>query len=123
MKKIILITIFLIFILFDFLAAIDMGQVVAYPIPFNPKKGSKLLTIDNRSGGPAGLYNIDLTILDINGDEVFSRTYSDFSSLKWNGNNKKGKRVRPGFYILKIDVEDTTTGSHGSKIFRILIRY
>jgi hypothetical protein len=122
MKKIILITILLIFLQIDFLSAINMGQIIVYPIPFNPRTGSKLLTLGDKSGGPAGTYSIDIEILDINGDEVFSRNYTTFP-VRWNGYNKKGKRVSPGFYILKAEVEDTATGSQDSKIFRILVRY
>lgn len=124
MRKFFLIPVILILLLCEYIFAFDMSQIVAYPVPFNFRKATnKYITIDNRSGGPAGTFMINVKVYDINGDDVFSRSFSSFANVKWNGYNNNNKRVMPGLYILKITVEDPATGDHGEKIFRLLINH
>ena len=104
-----------------FLYAMDlnMSGVIAYPVPFNPDK--KALTI---KGTGISTYTTDINICDINGDIVLSRTLSNLSSdYNWSGYNSRGKKVKPGMYIIRIRMEDTTNGAHGEKIIRILVNY
>ena len=61
----------------------------------------------------------------INGDRVFGRTYSEMGAtgIKWSGRNTKGDYVRPGMYILKLVLENYSTGEYKKKIIRILVQY
>jgi len=122
MKRIFLIVL-LVCVFIQPLFPLNMGNIVAYPVPYYPYKSiKKYITIDDRSGGPAGPHNIKMTVYDINGDEVFTRDYSAFP-VKWNAYNKNGKLIKPGMYIVKLIVENTATGGEGSKVFRVLITY
>ena len=101
------------------------NEIIAYPVPFNPKKNT--LTIGTKvSGTPLTGYSVDVSIYDINGDLIIKK--STFGqNIKWNGRNKSGRIVKPGLYILKVEIEKDDTGSDKSdfvkKIIRILIDY
>ncbi len=100
--------------------SLDMKDVVAYPVPYDPHKG--VLTI----GYPAGYsgstaFNIKVVVYDINGDIVVERDRAQLP-LKWNGRNKSGRRVKRGMYLLKVTVENDD-GEYGRKIIRILVDY
>jgi len=94
-------------------------SIIAYPIPYNPGKGVMKFA---DTGGTLGSANVDITIYDINGDQVFSRSYVGFASTYWNGHNDAGTKVSPGLYIVKVAVEDAG-GISDNKIIRILVRY
>ncbi|MBN2402855.1 MAG: T9SS type A sorting domain-containing protein [Spirochaetes bacterium] len=94
----------------------DAGSVIAYPVPFNPNIHGTL-----RIDIPAGIDKEKIEIFDINGDSVFTREYSSLTTIMWNGRNKDGKLVNPGLYIIKITLENTSTGQYGRKIIRILV--
>ena len=100
---------------------LDTGKIYAYPVPFNPKKG--VLTV--RSENALTLSSVKMTVYDINGDKVFSRTYAamDTAGLKWSGRNSKGNYVKPGLYILKLVLEDDSTGGYKKELIRVLVRY
>jgi len=100
------------------LYAFDIKDIAAYPVPFNPQK--KILTVDT-PGSSLGSHNVTITIYDINGDLVTKKTFSTFP-VKWNGRNGSGKLVKPGLYILKVEVDDDD-GTYGKKIIRILVDY
>ncbi len=115
---------FLILFLSHSVHALDTRNIIAYPVPFNPLKGSvRYITFGNEPGKTA--LNIDkfqLEIYDINGDLVIRRTYNS-SSAVWNGRNERGKLVKPGLYIVKVTVENSSNGDFGRKFIRVLIRY
>ena len=103
--------------------SLDAKNIVAYPVPFNTKIHQNL-----RIGFKPGVisYIVDkvkIEICDINGDTVFNGEYLTLDSVRWNGRNKKGKRVKPGLYIIKVSIENTGRGEYGSKIIRILITH
>ena len=128
MKKEIVILVFTVVILFvsDALFAIDADKIIAYPVPFNPRRGERTLKIGLGQPEPTGgLFRLKVEIFDVNGDLVFKRTYYNDLPAIWNGHNSKGNLVKPGFYIMKIDLENTATDDHsqGKKIIRILINY
>lgn len=102
------------------LFAIDMDKIVAYPVPFNPKK--TVLKIDNPSSPGASTHTIHVEIFDINGDLVTRKNSSSLPVL-WNGRNNSGRHVKPGMYIIKVEAEDSTTGDYGKKNIRILVNY
>jgi len=95
--------------------ALDMSAVKAYPVPYNPARGT--LTID---GLPTNIQN-RIQIFDINGDLVFDRSYPS-SDIKWGGRNNSGKVVTPALYIIKVISEDDS-GGYGKKLIRILVDY
>ena len=101
--------------------SLNVSNIIAYPVPFNPK--NQVLRIGYKPDVTAEIVNRALIeIFDINGDKVFLREYSSLSTpVIWNGRNNVGKRVKPGLYIIKITVENYQTGEQDSKIIRIVI--
>ncbi len=98
----------------------DMKNIVAYPVPFNPRNG--VLTVGypaSYSGASAD--QVKVVIYDINGDRVIEKNRSQLP-LYWNGRNRSGRLVKPGMYIIKVTVENEN-GDYGKKIIRILINY
>ena len=108
----------------DSILAFSINQIIAYPVPFNPKKGDRLLYIGYRGKTTVtpGTLKVKVDIYDINGDKVKHKTTNQ-TPVKWNGYNDKGNLVKPGLYIIKIDIEDLDTGQQRKKIIRILINY
>lgn len=104
--------------------AVEMRDIIAYPVPFNPRKGTvKYITVGNDpSKTPIAIDNIKIEIFDINGDFVASRHFNSPTAI-WNGRNDNGAMVKPGMYIIKVTVENSTTGDFGRKTIRILINY
>ena len=98
--------------------AFDLKNLAAYPVPFNPQK--KTLTVDNPAGS-LGAHKVIISIYDINGDLVIKKSLSAFP-VKWNGRNNTGRYVKPGLYIIKVEVDDDD-GTYGKKMIRILIDY
>lgn len=100
--------------------ALDLKNVVAYPVPFNPNKGTLII------GDPANTtylnsHKIKLAIFDINGDLVIEKAVSGVAVV-WNGRNGAGRFVKPGLYIIKVEVDDDD-GDYGKKVIRILVNY
>lgn len=116
--KIRFLTALFIFIICNTLYAIEMDKIVAYPVPFNPKKHQRI-TIGEPSVTLPG-YNIKIEIFDINGDFVAKRTGSQFPVF-WNGRNDSGRYVKPGMYIIKVVAENDN--EYGKKTIRILVNY
>ncbi|HNX24608.1 MAG TPA: FlgD immunoglobulin-like domain containing protein [Spirochaetota bacterium] len=98
--------------------AFDIKGIAAYPVPFNPQK--KTLTI-GFPGASSSVHKIKVVIYDINGDLVIEKSGSQVP-LYWNGRNSSGRHVKPGLYILKVEVDDDD-GTYGKKIIRILVDY
>jgi hypothetical protein len=99
---------------------INIDNVIAYPVPFNPKL-HKNLNITNKPLTSVGTVDrVKIEIYDINGDRVITKEYSTINVL-WNGRNQKGKLVGPGLYIIKITLEDSASGEYKQKIIRILV--
>ncbi|MDR3237213.1 MAG: T9SS type A sorting domain-containing protein [Spirochaetia bacterium] len=102
-------------------ADIDMSNVYAYPVPYNPKKSSmKAIKFDK--GVWPSVSSIKMEVFDINGDSVTERTFTTAGDVQWNARNSSGKMVAPGMYIIKLSVEDSN-GDFGKKIIRVLIAY
>ena len=102
-------------------AAITANKIIAYPVPFNPNKNT--LTIGTQ-GTPLTGYSAKISIYDINGDLVIQKSATNASNTKWNGRNKSGRVVKPGLYILKVEIENISDPSeYIKKIIRILIDY
>ena len=103
------------------LYAITAKDIIAYPVPFNPNK--QILSIGTKPG--AGLiidHSVNVSIYDINGDFIIKKSASKKNAI-WNGRNKSGRIVKPGLYILKVEIEEESTGEYIKKIIRILIDY
>lgn len=96
------------------LNAYDMNNVIAYPVPFNPVKGT--LKIANPDS-----YIIEVNIYDINGDLVCTKT-GNVNPVIWNGRDSSGRYVKPGLYIIKVTAENSS-GDYGKKTIRILVDY
>lgn len=101
------------------LYALDMKNIVAYPVPFNPQKTK--LTVGDPGAVPGAPHKIKFSIYDINGDTVLSKSLSQLP-VKWNGRNGSGKLVKPGLYIIKVEIDDDD-GDYGKKVIRILVDY
>ena len=118
MKKIVLILVIVCLVAGN-VSALDLTNLRAYPVPVNPRQGEEI-TIAATDLSDAT--RIDVTIYDVNGDKVFSRTYTSGTSVTWNCRNSRGKIVKPGLYIIKIVVEGDDAGEYGKKILRILVK-
>lgn len=118
MKKIRFLTLLVVLVIIPFasLRADDMKNIVAGPVPFNPKKDFKLNIYNPDS------HTLEINIYDINGDLVCTKSGSS-NPVIWNGRDESGKYVKPGLYIIKIITDDTLTGNYGKKIIRILVDY
>ncbi len=92
-----------------------MKQVIAYPVPFKPSVHSSL-TIDNPSTDP-----IVCSVYDINGDLVRTIKSSGTDKVFWNGRNGSGRLVKPGLYIIKVEIEGSD-GNYGKKMIRIIVQ-
>ena len=121
MKKYILLIILPLLLSVTQLFPMDVNGIIAYPVPYNPKKG--VLTV--RDNNNITVNSVTLEIYDINGDPVAEKHYSGLglTGIKWNGRNSRGSYVKPGLYILRITAEDTGSGDYGKKLIRILIDY
>ena len=97
------------------LYAYDMKNVYAYPVPFNPNKHTTI-KINNPSAD-----NLKMTVYDINGDLVIEKS-SSANPVIWNGRNDSGRLVKPGLYIIKVEIENSS-GDYGKKMIRILVDY
>lgn len=101
--------------------SMDMKNIIAFPVPFNPKIHNNI-EIGNKPATSVGpIDKVKIEIYDINGDSVFKRDYSSLN-VYWNGRNNSGKIVRPGLYIIKVTLENSATGAYGKKIIRILVQ-
>ena len=100
--------------------AFDMKNIVAYPVPFNPQV-DKTLTIGYPGGVQLSDHWVKVVIYDVNGDVVITKTRSQ-GPLVWNGRNNSGRFVKPGLYILKVEIENDL-GDYGKKVIRILVDY
>ena len=98
--------------------AYDMKNVVAYPVPFNPKKDTMQLGEPDPSTYLNGV-PVEAVIYDINGDVV--KKLSGTANMIWNGRNDNGEIVAPGLYIIKIELEGIG-GEYKKKIIRILVQ-
>jgi hypothetical protein len=102
--------------------ALDIGNVIAYPVPFSPDR--HILTIKDNAPSPAQITKLKIEIFDINGDCVFSRDTlpSGVILMQWSGRNNSGRKVRPGLYIIKVTAENAS-GDYGKKIIKILVNH
>jgi hypothetical protein len=109
------------FLIFAFLVYCNTlyADIIAYPVPFNPKKYT--LTIEPKPALSGTGYSAKVTIHDINGDLIIQKSASG-QTIKWNGRNKSGRIVKPGLYILKVEIENDAS-EYVKKIIRILIDY
>jgi len=97
------------------LYAYDMKNIYAYPVPFNPNKHN-IINISNPLND-----SLKMTVYDINGDLVIEKS-SSANPVIWNGRNGSGRLVKPGLYIIKVEIENSS-GDYGKKIIRILVDY
>lgn len=83
------------FAIVQIVPAADLANVKAYPIPYNPSRGS--LSIENLTREAA------ITIFTITGELVRTVGYvSANGSASWDGRNDNGATVASGVYILYI---------------------
>ena len=122
-KKYLLITVFIIYC--NTLYGLNANDIIAYPVPFNPK--TKTLTIGTSTANSIQLsgldYSVNVSIYDINGDLIIKKSTSG-TKIMWNGRNRSGRIVKPGLYILKVELESESNPSdYIKKMFRILVDY
>ena len=106
---------------------LNLDSIIAYPVPFNPRKGVKYLTIrdeNSLSGQVDGVdvNRVEMSVYDINGDQIFHRSFSTIP-VQWSGRNSLGRMVKPGLYIIKLIIEKRDSGEAGIKVLRILVKY
>jgi flagellar hook assembly protein FlgD len=109
------------------LYGLTANDIIAYPVPFNPNQNTLIIGTKVSGLSLAG-YSVNVSIYDINGDFIIKKTAS--GNIKWNGRNNNGRIVKPGLYILKVEIENYSTDPTDSgksdyikKIIRILIDY
>ena len=102
------------------LYAFDMKDVVAYPVPFNPGKNTLKIGYPSGYTVPTG-YRLNVEIFDINGDLVTKKAGNQMPVV-WNGRSGNGKFVKPGLYILRVEIENDA-GDYGKNTIRILVDY
>lgn len=114
-----------IFILISNIYAVDIKSVVAYPVPFNPQN-EKLSIGYPQSYGSVFSAEIKsrVTVFDINGDvvTVINRSASSKTASIWNGRRSNGEYVKPGLYLLKVEISDNE-GGYWKKTLRVLVKY
>lgn len=124
MKKTSLFIFLLIILVPVLLHAVDIKNVVAYPVPFDPHKNKLII------GYPASVveslagYSSKVTVFDINGDivTVFNGSSSGKIACKWNGRRANGEYAKPGLYLLKVEISDADAG-YWKKVLRVLVKY
>lgn len=90
-------------------AASDLSRIVAFPNPFNPKKG-RLTVVRLTAGATIKIYNVA-------GELVRSLEYtSGNGQITWDGKNNGGSLVASGVYIMYID------SPAGSKMIKVAIQ-
>ena len=106
--------------------ALDNNDIIAYPSPFNP--GKQILSISYPNGVPSpALDSENIEISDINGDVIFHGAYA-LTSLAftnpviWNGRNDAGDFVNAGEYIIKVVVQNTSTGYYSLASIELLVQ-
>ncbi len=116
MKKLSYLLLFLFFSV-SLLHAVDIKSVVAYPVPFDPRKGTLTIDYPDSGGSVVPGNNVKVTVFDINGDTV-----TVVNGIIWNGRRSNGEYVKPGLYILKVEISDKD-GGYWKKLIRILVKY
>ena len=109
------IALLLLFLSLQLLHGFDIKNVAAYPVPFDPRKG--VMKIDDPGDPFAASDNVKVTVFDINGDVV-----RVVSGTIWNGRRSNGEYVKPGLYILKVEINDNA-GGYWKKLIRVLVKY
>ncbi len=108
------ISIFLAFIIY-FYISFSYALMPAPDIGIN----YETMKIDN-PGVLGGSEIFKVSVFDINGDLVVST--SGTGSCIWNGRRINGEYVKPGLYILKVEISDAA-GGYWKKLIRVLVKY
>jgi len=96
-------------------------KIIAYPVPFNHKKGDLTISEEKNFYYTDKTCSIKIDIYDISGGIVYSKKYSVFP-IKWNGSDNSGKKSPPGLYIIKVKIEILQSGDIDEQYIRILIK-
>ncbi|TPW17722.1 MAG: hypothetical protein FD129_267, partial [bacterium] len=84
-----------------------LGNVIAFPNPFNPNTTDLTLAFDNVKAA-----NISVEVFDWNGDKVSSigKTLlpAGRNVIKWAGQSEEGTPLANGVYLARIDANDGT---------------
>lgn len=124
MKKVMLTLFFLIFLVSELLYAVDIKNVVAYPVPFDPHR-NKLTIGYPVAGGNFNSEKVNAYVYDINGDTVtvISTTAGVAErACIWNGRRSNGEYVKPGLYLIKVEISNSD-GGYWKKVLRVLVKY
>jgi hypothetical protein len=98
--------------------AAGKDRLIAYPVPLSP--ATQTMKLHYGSTDPSGIIMVE--IFDVNGEKVFSRSYSALSQFAWKGYTNKGKHAGAGLYIVKVRMENTSTGAVSTDTVRILVK-
>jgi flagellar hook assembly protein FlgD len=107
------------------LYAVDIKNVVAYPVPFDPHKNKLTIGYPQSGGNFLAVENrAEVTVFDINGDivTVINRSPSGKIACIWNGRKSNGEYVKPGLYLIKVEIS-STDGGYWKKVLRVLVKY
>jgi flagellar hook assembly protein FlgD len=124
MKKNSVFLLFLIILFSQQLQAVDIKNVVAYPVPFDPHK-NKLTIGYPVAGGNFNSEKVKAYIYDINGDTVTVISTTAGAAERaciWNGRRSNGEYAKPGLYLIKIEISDSD-GGYWKKVLRVLVKY
>ncbi len=111
-----------VFMFLSTIYGVDIKNVVAYPVPFNPQNST--LKIGYPSGSDFAGERCKVTVFDINGDIVTVINGSPLGEIacKWNGRRSNGEYAKPGLYLLKVEISDND-GGYWKKTLRVLVKY
>ena len=94
-----------------------IGNVAAYPNPFNPDKYT--LTIKPTTTATFD-GTISFIVYDFNQKQVYAGGSVTNSTITWSGHDDSGIRVAPGLYFIKL-IQTFTNGAVGVKYIKLLV--
>jgi hypothetical protein len=87
--------------------SLALGNVVAFPNPFNPSATDLTLAFDNVKAA-----NVSVEVFDWNGDRVSNIAKTQLPAgrnvIKWAGQTEDGKPLANGVYLARIEANDGT---------------
>ncbi len=95
----------------------EIGDVIAYPNPFNPVK--EILTI-KPANAAAFDGQVEYIVYNYHQQEVYSGSATN-SAIVWGGYTKSGNQMAPGIYFIKL-ILTGSDNSTGVKIIKVIIQ-
>ncbi|RME91886.1 MAG: T9SS C-terminal target domain-containing protein [Candidatus Hydrogenedentota bacterium] len=94
------------------------SKLKAYPNPFS--SAHETLTIE-KTDGSAFSGSVKITVYDFNLKKLYQKEYAAPTSIRWNGFDDLGRRVRPGIYFIRVE-EENTDSSYANQYLKVLVK-